>query len=359
MNLHNPKSCIWKISPKPYAKVLVFAVLFTVSFAVSAHDPVAELSTRLEAAELELADVSALKGEVAALAVQISEITLPDLAPLQAQITALQTQVSEISTPDLSALTAQITALEARVSEISTGVSGGDTSALQTRLSELTDSLTALEAQTLASDTAIHALQATCLSCSSLIGQTAVAPKRLHGLSAGTLIPSDGHMKQTNYLDVLFTIETFTRKSESPPTWQTMVLLSRDESGQAAPGHFTLYIGEDRRLRLRSQGAADEPQVKLQSQQQLEAGERHRAQVIIGPRRTHLFLDGVEVGISEHVNLLAGNDLPMVVGATCWGVTQAICEAEPAKRKFPFAGTISADLYANPVDITIRGMALN
>lgn len=125
-------------------------------------------------------------------------------------------------------------------------------------------------------------------------------------------------------------------------------LVSRDASGQDDPGHFSVGIGVDGKVMVRNQPGQDTagaslPSVKLESTQPVVAGQEFGITITLGPiKGLTLAVDGQAPVSSSEYHPLAGNTLPLTVGATCSscvGTTGA-----PTRR--PLNGWVRVQVYA-------------
>lgn len=120
-------------------------------------------------------------------------------------------------------------------------------------------------------------------------------------------------------------------------------LISRDASGQAAAGHFSLWVVEDGRIHLRNQPGPGLPSVKLESLQPIVAGEPFGITVSLGPTNgLVLAVDGQDPVTSADYYPLHTNTLPVTIGgmcSTCAGDTGA-----PITK--PISGTVRVQTFA-------------
>jgi hypothetical protein len=120
-------------------------------------------------------------------------------------------------------------------------------------------------------------------------------------------------------------------------------LISRDASGQAAAGHFSLWVVEDGRIHLRNQPGPGLPSVKLESLQPIVAGEPFGITVSLGPTNgLVLAVDGQDPVTSADYYPLHTNTLPVTIGgmcSTCVGDTGA-----PITK--PISGTVRVQTFA-------------
>ena len=352
----------WQTFRRVFLLVFVLFIMAVILFdprEAAAHDPLADLQE----------SVTTLFTDIEAMTARLNAIETPDLAPLHSELSSLQQQITALSAsiepPQAAnvaqlktglagvqnALTDAVATLQAQIEALPAGSTGTDPDviaryALATDLELLSAKvetaqtdlvrMTYLQEQITANQSAIQELQ---LRPAGTDRTTAVPPLRLSGLPHGALLPHRPMFKQVNLIDVEFTIERFVEG-------ENMALITRDEVGCDEGGQFSLYINKERRLGLRTQALGCQPQVEITSNQQLEAGTPHRVQVVNGPTRTVVFLDGVEIGSSEHVNSWDGNTLPLIFGATCWGIKKDVCINQPEKRTHKFIGDLSADIYA-------------
>jgi hypothetical protein len=163
------------------------------------------------------------------------------------------------------------------------------------------------------------------------------------------VIPSNTNIKYTRFFDVRATINAIGSKQ---------ALLSRDENGQEQSGHLTLFLDADGKVTVRNQGPAGAGTVTLAADAPVVVGQPFRVGLTIGPAGLFLYLDGEQIGYSEEYWPLSGNDLPLVIGDTCWGEKRDACRAADRQSAMPFDGTIEVDLYRSEV-MFISGMGVS
>ena len=95
-------------------------------------------------------------------------------------------------------------------------------------------------------------------------------------------------------------------------------LISRDASGQAQPGHLTIYMnGNDLEVRLQSASQS----YFITASDVVNEGDWHQMSFSFGEDGMQLYLDGALVGSNSYTGGIDGNNEPWAIGANAWATT--------------------------------------
>jgi len=151
-----------------------------------------------------------------------------------------------------------------------------------------------------------------------------------------------------------FTINQFHDKQPGEPRSATVQgLVSRDESGQNEKGHISVWTEDiatgDHRVRVRHQDIRNgSPSIQLQSSSSLKAGQEHEVVLSVSVAGgISLFLDGVLEASATHAFGLAGNNLPLALGAMRSRYNQH--STPPVGLGSEISGTVKLEIWDDPL----------
>jgi hypothetical protein len=105
-------------------------------------------------------------------------------------------------------------------------------------------------------------------------------------------------------------------------------VLSRDAANQREPGHLTILVTAERRIRVRLQDSSDNGGAEHEMiSERVERNEWHHVAVCFGPPELALYLDGEQQDAEGTSIGIAGNNNPLVLGGASWGSPEG--KAEP------------------------------
>jgi hypothetical protein len=133
------------------------------------------------------------------------------------------------------------------------------------------------------------------------------------GTTAVQLDGSNEYVEIPNSSDFDLTQGTLQLRFNATDTVGEQGLISRDATGQAEPGHLTVYLnGDDLVVRLQSASQSH----YITASNVVTAGDWHQMSFSFGDDGMNLYLDGTLVGTNDYSGGIDGNNEPWAIGAS-------------------------------------------